>query len=193
MTPKPNPQRGALQSKENAMKRRDFLKAAGVGAAASVATSKAVAQSQLPSRDQFDIDSHDKIWQVVDLAMKGAAEGDLAKLGEAFHRDARMFGEVYGKRYDAPIAEFFDLCEKHPLGKGGRYRQRIISITRVGGAAMAMVAEDGCWGSASFVDFFTVTQIDGAWKITNKTFAYTGGEIPPEVLGQDDPKASRER
>src|ERR1700722_19324157 len=103
MTPKPNPQRGALQSKENAMKRRDFLKAAGVGAAASVATSKAVAQSQLASRDQFDIDSHDKIWQVVDLAMKGAAEGDLAKLREAFHRDARMFGEVYGKRYDAPI------------------------------------------------------------------------------------------
>jgi hypothetical protein len=45
-----------------------------------------------------------------------------------------------------------------------------------------MVAEDGCWGSASFVDFFTVTKISNAWKITNKTFAYTGGKIPPEVL-----------
>jgi hypothetical protein len=45
-----------------------------------------------------------------------------------------------------------------------------------------MVAEDGCWGSAAFVDFFTVTRIGGAWKITNKTFAHSGGEIPKEVL-----------
>jgi hypothetical protein len=59
---------------------------------------------------------------------------------------------------------------------------RIISTTRVGGAAMVMVAEDGCWGSAAFVDFFTVTRIGGAWKITNKTFAHSGGEIPKEVL-----------
>ncbi|MHC2647961.1 hypothetical protein ACVMHY_000540 [Bradyrhizobium barranii subsp. barranii] len=64
----------------------------------------------------------------------------------------------------------------------GNYRSRIISTTRVGGAAMVMVAEDGCWGSAAFVDFFTVTRIGGAWKITNKTFAHSGGEIPNEVL-----------
>jgi Putative lumazine-binding len=27
-------------------------------------------------------------------------------------------------------------------------------------------------------DFFTLAQIDGAWKIVNKTFAHTGGELP---------------
>jgi hypothetical protein len=134
------------------------------------------------TNEQFDIDSYDQVHQVVDLAMKGAAEGNLAKLCRAFHKDAWMFGEVFGKRYDAPIETFFELCEKHPLGQGRRYRSRIVSITRVGGAAMAMVAEDGCWGTASFVDFFTVTRIRNAWKITNKTFAYTGGKIPKEVL-----------
>ena len=134
------------------------------------------------SYEQVDIDSHDQIHQVVDLAMKGAAEGNLAKLRRAFHEEARMFGEVFRTRYDAPICAFFELCKKHPLGRGGRYRSRIVSITRVGGAAMAMVAEDGCWGTASFVDFFTVTRIGGAWKITNKTFVYTGGKIPKEVL-----------
>jgi hypothetical protein len=132
--------------------------------------------------DQFDIDSHDRICEVVDLAMRGAAEGNVAKLREAFHGEARMFGEVYGQRYDEPIGSFFELCQNHPIANKGGYRSRIISVTRVGGAAMVMVAEDGCWGAAAFVDFFTVTRIDAAWKITNKTFAHTSGEIPREVL-----------
>jgi hypothetical protein len=132
--------------------------------------------------DQFDIDSHNKIRDVVELAMKGARDGKRAILGKAFHKEARMYGEVHGARYDKPIEDFFELCKAHPLGKGGRYRSRIVSITRVGAAAMVMVAEDGCWGSAAFVDFFTVTRIGGKWQITNKTFAYTGGKIPPEVL-----------
>lgn len=142
------------------------------------------------SPEPFDIESHNEIMRVVKLAMEGARDGDVAKLKRAFHREARMFGEVEGKRYDEPISNFFKLCKNHPLGKGGRYRFRIVSVTRVGGAAMVMVAEDGCWRSgkqadkrgAAFVDFFTVTRIDGVWQITNKTFAFTGGVIPPEVV-----------
>ena len=164
------------------MKPRESLRDAALAAVASVARSPAMAQSQPESRDQVDIDSHDMIVQVVELAMKGAAEGNLTDLNMAFHKDAWMFGEVAGNRYDDPIEDFCKLCEKFPLGKGGVYRSRIVSVTRAGGAAMAMVTEDGCWGSASFVDFFTVTKIAGVWKITNKTFAYTGGKIPPEVL-----------
>lgn len=68
-----------------------------------------------------------------------------------------------------------------PLRKDKSYRWRIVSITRVDGGATVMVAEDACWGSVSFVDFFTVTRINRSWKITNKTFAYTGGGIPQAV------------
>jgi hypothetical protein len=164
------------------MRRRDFLKTAAVGGVASAMVSTAQAQSQSDNRDQIDIDNYDKIQRVVGLAMKGAAEGNAAYLNQAFHDKAQMFGEVNGERYDEPIESFFALCKKHPLGKNGSYRFHIVSTTMIGGAAMVMVAEDGCWGSASFVDFFTVTKISGAWKITNKTFAYTGGKIPPEVL-----------
>lgn len=133
------------------------------------------------TEQSFDIDSSDQIRDVIERAMEGAAAGDLAKLRSAFHPDARMFGEAEGERHDAPIGVFFDLCEKHPLRKDKHYRWRLVSMTRVGGGAMAMVAEDGCWGSAAFVDFFTVTRINGNWQITNKTFAYTGGGIPEEV------------
>src|SRR5258708_25062556 len=114
--------------------------------------------------------------------MDGAGDGGGERLRYAFHGEARMVGAVDGQRYDEPICSFFELCQKHPLANNGSYRSRIISTTRVGGAAMVMVAEDGCWGSAAFVDFFTVTRIGGAWKITNKTFAHSGGEIPQEVL-----------
>jgi Putative lumazine-binding len=163
------------------MKRRDFLRVA-VATTASAATVPAIAQLRAESLDQVDIDSHDMIVSVVERAMKGAADGNVAYLRDAFHEKAMMFGEVLGKRYDTSIEDFFELCEKHPLGEGRRYRSRIVSITRTGGAAMAMVTEDGCWGSASFVDFFTVTRVNSTWKITNKTFAYTGGAIPPEVV-----------
>lgn len=132
--------------------------------------------------EEFDLDSYEQIRQLIELALQGVAEGDLKKLRDAFHEQAHIFGEVAGQRYDEAIDGFFQVCEKHPFAKGGRYRSRIISITRVGDAAMAMVAEDGCWGSAAFVDFFTVTRIGSAWKITNKTFAHTGGDIPQEVL-----------
>jgi hypothetical protein len=141
------------------------------------------------SSEPFDIDSLQEITSIVERAMEGARDGDVAKLRQAFHSEARMFGEVERRRYDEPICSFFELCASHPLGRG-HYRFCIVSITRVGGAAMVMVAEDGCWGSgdeadkrgAAFVDFFTVTKINGVWQITNKTFAFTGGVIPPEVL-----------
>jgi hypothetical protein len=163
------------------MQRRDFMKIAVVGAAASMDAGPATSKAKVQHPDQSDIDAYDHIHAVVELAMQGAAEGDVAKLRQAFHKDAWMFGEVDGKRYDEPISSFFDLCEKHPLGRGGHYRSRIVSTTHVGPGAMAMVVEDGCWGTASFVDFFTVTRLGEGWKITNKTFAYTGGEIPSEV------------
>src|ERR1700755_2594585 len=95
----------------------------------------------IESADQFDIDSYDRICQVVNLAMKGAAEGSVTKLREAFHEEARMFGEGQGQRYDEPISSFFELCQNHPLANEGNYRSRIVSVTRVGGAAMVMVAE----------------------------------------------------
>jgi hypothetical protein len=60
----------------------------------------------------------------------------------------------------------------------GNYQARILSVTQVGDAATAMVAEDGYWGTVSFVDFLSLCRINGTWKIVNKTFAHTGGQPP---------------
>ena len=125
------------------------------------------------------IDDYDGIARAVQLYIDGGAEGDVSKLKEAFHDDARMFGHVGGHRLDVPIGQFFDMAASGPMNSAGTYRARVVSITQVGDAAQAIVAEDGCWGSVSFVDFFSLSRVDGsAWKIVSKTFAHTGGEIP---------------
>ena len=124
------------------------------------------------------VDDYDAICRVVQLCTDGEAKGDVAKLLEAFHADARMLGSLAGTRYDVPIVELFALAESAPTDTG-TYRSRILSVRQMGDAAVAVVAEEGYWGSVSFVDYFLLARMDGDWKIVCKLFVHTGGE-PPE-------------
>jgi hypothetical protein len=121
---------------------------------------------------------YDAICRVAQLCTEGEARGDVAKLREAFHADARMFGSLAGSRFDVPIEELFKLAESAPADTGN-YRSRVLSVQQTGDAAVAVVAEEGYWGTVSFVDYLLLARIDGIWKIVCKLFAHTGGE-PPE-------------
>jgi hypothetical protein len=137
-----------------------------------------MAQPVASSEHTAQIDEHDAIARVLQLYMDGSAKGEPDKLKEAFHPDSRMFGSMVGKRLDIPIQDLIDMTSHGRADTAGRYRGRIISLMQVGDAAMAAVAEDGFWGSVSFVNFFNLAKIDGRWLIVNKTFAHTGGEPP---------------
>src|SRR5215210_7870254 len=126
------------------------------------------------------VSDYDAICRVLQLCTEGEAKGDVAKLREAFHGDARMFGSLAGTRYDVPIAELFALAESAPADTGN-YRSRVLSVQQTGDAAVGVVAEEGYWGTVSFLDYFLLARIDGAWKIVCKLFAHTGGE-PPEGI-----------
>jgi hypothetical protein len=123
------------------------------------------------------IGGYDAIRRVVQLCLDGEAKGDVAMLEEAFHPEARLFGELAGTRYDEPIQALFDMAAEGPADTGN-YQARILSVTQVGDAATAVVAEDGYWGTVSFVDFLSLCRIEGTWTIVNKTFAHTGGQPP---------------
>src|SRR5918999_4036290 len=84
---------------------------------------------------------YDAICRVVQLCTDGEAKGDVAKLREAFHADARMFGSLAGTRYDVPIEELFKLAESAPADTGN-YRSRVLSVQQTGDAAVAVVAEE---------------------------------------------------
>ncbi len=113
------------------------------------------------------------------MCLEGEAEGDVGKLQQAFHPDAWMFGDLAGTRYDVPIQALFDMSAEAPADTGS-YRSRILSVTCHGDVATATVAEaeDGYWGTVSFLELPSLYRIDGNWKIVNKLFAHLGGDPP---------------
>jgi hypothetical protein len=133
-------------------------------------------QQQPPVRVGTPIDDHDAIAATVQLYIDGSAHGDAAKLSEGFHPDAQMYGAIGDDRFDVPITEYIKLIAESP--GGATMRGRITPIVQAGDAATATVAEDGFWGTLSFVTFLTLSRIDGRWRIVSKNFAHTGGELP---------------
>ena len=113
-----------------------------------------------------------------DCASTGS-QREAWKLREAFHEDARMFGSLAGERYDVPIEALFEMAATAPADTGN-YRARILSVHQTADAALATVAEEGYWGTVSFIDYLSLGRINGTWRIVNKLFAHTGGE-PPEM------------
>ena len=115
------------------------------------------------------VDDYDAIHRVLQMCTEGEAKGDVAKLREAFHPDARMFGSLAGDRFDVPIEELFKLAESEPADTGN-YRSRVLSVQQTDDAAVGVVAEEGYWGTVSFIDYFQLARIDGDWKIVSKLF-----------------------
>jgi len=120
----------------------------------------------------------DQITQVVDLYIEGCRHGDADKLREAFHPEARMWGSLGGQRFDIPVTEMIAMVDGSPVDVEGSYKAQVTSVQQTDDAAEVVLAEEGFWGTVSFVDFFSLARIDGDWKIVNKTFVHTGGEPP---------------
>ncbi len=102
------------------------------------------------------VGEYDAIREVVQTCLDGEAKGDAGKLKEVFHQDARMFGDLAGTRYDVPIQTLFDMAAEGPADTGN-YQSRTLSITHLGDVATATAAEEGYWGTVSFVDFFSLS------------------------------------
>ncbi len=120
----------------------------------------------------------DEIRALVQLYIDGA-NGDVAKLKQAFHVDAHMMGHIGAMDTYVPIGEFYKMVEAQPGMAGPKYTAAIRTIDVSGDAGMAVLVETDYLG-CDFVDYFSVGRIDGRWQITNKTYAHTGGEMPAQ-------------
>ena len=118
----------------------------------------------------------DEVRALIQLYIDGA-NGDVAKLKQAFQADARMFGHVGPMDTYIPISGFFDMVQAQPGLAGPRYKATVRSIDITGDAGVAVLVETDYLG-CDFTDYFSVARIDGRWQITNKTYAHTGGQPP---------------
>jgi hypothetical protein len=126
------------------------------------------------------IDDLDEVRGLIQLYIDGS-NGDVGKLDQAFHPSAWMFGRLGTGRTDFPIAQFFDMVRAAPGMAGPNYQAIIQSIDLSGDAGVAVLAETDYLG-CDFVDYFAVARIDGRWRITNKTYAQTGGSPPGATM-----------
>ncbi len=113
---------------------------------------------------------------LIQLYIDGS-NGDVAKLKQAFHADARMFGHIGPMDTYIPIGGFFDMVQAQPGMAGPKYQAVVRSIDLTGDAGVAVLVETDYLG-CDFVDYFSVARIGGRWQITNKTYAHTGGQPP---------------
>lgn len=113
---------------------------------------------------------------VIQLYIEGAS-GDAAKLKEAFHPDARMFGHIGDMDTYVPITDFIGMVESSPSMAGPNYTADVRSVDVVGDAGVAVLVEHD-YAGCDFVDYFTVARIESRWWITCKTYAHTGGTMP---------------
>jgi hypothetical protein len=118
----------------------------------------------------------DEVRALIQLYIDGA-NGDVAKLEQAFHPDARMMGRVGAMQMYVPITDFFRMVERQPGLAGPSYKAVVRNIDLAGDAGVAVLVETDYMG-CDFVDYFSVARIAGRWQITNKTFAHTGGTPP---------------
>src|SRR5438445_881196 len=70
----------------------------------------------------------DQITRTVNLYVEGCRNGDAAKLREAFHPDARMWGSMMGQRYDEPIEEMIALVDGKPVDVDGSYHAHVTAV-----------------------------------------------------------------
>lgn len=99
----------------------------------------------------------------------GHRTGQAEYMRRAFHADARIMSFRDGALHALTVDEFSARFQGQPAADEAQRRRTIASFDVVGNAGTAKVVLD--YPEVTFTDYFTLLQIDGVWKISNKTFS----------------------
>ena len=124
-------------------------------------------QEQRLRSNAVDLGEYDAITNTIQLYIDGGKTGDTARMKEAFHPDATIFGYVGADLFAGPIQQLFDWNDQNGAAK--ELQGRITSIDLIETVATVRLELDN-WTGHRFTDLFTLLKVDGQWKIINKVF-----------------------
>lgn len=101
--------------------------------------------------------------------LEGHRTGKAEFIRRAFHADARIISFRDGQLFSLTVDEFSKRFQGEPQPDEAQRRRWIASFDVVGNAATAKVVLD--YPEVVFTDYMNLLQIDGVWKIANKTFS----------------------
>ena len=105
----------------------------------------------------------------VNQYFRGHATGSGEEMRKAFLPTAHIEGNRDGKFVSWTIEEYASRFTGKPAADEAARKRTIDSVDVAGTAAMARATL--VHGATTFVDYFVLLKVDGAWKIANKVYS----------------------
>jgi len=111
---------------------------------------------------------------VVDMYVDAMKSGDYTLLEKAFHPRAYIMGhgEKLGFRGHLPIDKFVAIVKDNPTLAGPTY-QAVITSMHITKDVGVVVLEEHDFHGCNFINYLSVSKLEGKWCITNKTYTTT--------------------
>ncbi|GAB5534897.1 MAG: hypothetical protein Rubg2KO_11460 [Rubricoccaceae bacterium] len=110
----------------------------------------------------------DDVMVPLDLYLQGHATGNGDYMRQAFHPDAKLFWNDEDGLAQRPSPEFADLFTGRVAEDEADRQRRVVSVDISGDVAVAKIELD--YPRVFITDYMTLIQVDGEWKIINKSF-----------------------
>lgn len=119
-------------------------------------------------------DDEAAIRRTVELYFAGMMDANPELLRLAFHPEARLIGvNEEGGVWVIPVERWASSWEGREPRSPERYRNRIVSVDVYGTASSVKTQLE--WPEVHYVDYLSLLEVDGEWKIVNKIWT----EEPP--------------
>ncbi len=115
------------------------------------------------------INNKEAITAVINQYFKGIQFGDTVLLGQTFHKDALLFGDVNGVDYAKTRNEYLSGVANRvsPNDSGQPFDTEIRSIDVINSIAIAKLHVK--MYAFNYYNFLTLHEVGGKWLIVNKT------------------------
>lgn len=122
----------------------------------------------LPSTASAQAAEEQAVRAAIEQYFRGHATADGGEMRQAFLPTAHIEGIRNGELVSWTVEEYASRFNGKPAADEASRVRRIDSVDIAGTAAMARATL--VHGATTFVDYFVLLKVDGAWKIANKVY-----------------------